>query len=77
MRDLETDADDAAIVRAIIALDSSLGLDVIAEGIETAEQASALAGYGCPQAQGYRFGRPMPARAFAALPGLSARDAAA
>ncbi len=68
VRDLQTDPDDAAIVRAVIALGASLGLDVIAEGIETAEQASALATYGCPQAQGYFFGKPMAAEAFARLP---------
>lgn len=52
---------DAAIVRAIISLSKELGLDTVAEGVETEEQERALVALGCPSAQGYRYGRAMPA----------------
>lgn len=61
VRDINTDADDVAIVRAITALGRSLGLSVIAEGIETAAQEAYLRSLGCEEGQGYRYGRPMPA----------------
>ncbi|MCJ2032756.1 putative bifunctional diguanylate cyclase/phosphodiesterase [Methylobacterium sp. J-068] len=64
VRDLETDPDDAAIIKAVLALGHSLELDVIAEGIETNGQAAMLTSYGCNEAQGYLFGRPIPAGEF-------------
>lgn len=62
---------DAAIVRAILYLGHSFGLEVIAEGVETEEQSARLRKKGCEAAQGYLFGRPMPASEFSRLFGLS------
>jgi EAL domain-containing protein (putative c-di-GMP-specific phosphodiesterase class I) len=50
----------AAIVRTTVELAHSLGLRVVAEGVETADQRAALAALGCTAAQGYHFFRPMP-----------------
>jgi diguanylate cyclase (GGDEF)-like protein/PAS domain S-box-containing protein len=58
---LGADREDTAIVQAIIALGSSLGLSTIAEGVESPEQAHLLRDLGCHFAQGYLFGRPEPA----------------
>ncbi|WP_165873448.1 EAL domain-containing protein [Parasulfuritortus cantonensis] len=66
VRDMIADDDDGSIVRAIIQMAHSLKLTVIAEGVETAEQGAWLAREGCDQAQGYHYGRPMPAEAVAA-----------
>jgi diguanylate cyclase (GGDEF)-like protein/PAS domain S-box-containing protein len=55
--------DDAKIVRAIIGLGRAFGLDIVAEGVETAEQRAFLVAAGCRFAQGYYFGRPLPADA--------------
>jgi diguanylate cyclase (GGDEF)-like protein len=58
---LETDADDAAIVRALLSLGRNLGIEVVAEGVESAFQATLLQRMSCDLVQGYHFGRPMPA----------------
>jgi len=63
VRDLTIDADDAAIVTAIVAMGRSLGVDVVAEGVETEEQLSELKRLGCGRAQGFLLGRPMDADA--------------
>jgi len=59
-QDIDTSQEAQSIVGAVIELASALGLDVIAEGVETHSQAATLNELGCPQAQGYLFGRPAP-----------------
>ena len=61
VRDLLTDPNDAAIVDTIIGLSRTLGLEVIAEGVETPEQRDLLANAGCMHYQGYLFSRPLAA----------------
>jgi diguanylate cyclase (GGDEF)-like protein len=63
VRGLETDADDGAIVRAVIGLAHSLGLVAVAEGVKTAEQLRTLRLWGCDVAQGYHLGEPADALA--------------
>ena len=65
VRDILTDANDAAIARTVVALGTSLGLHVIAEGVETVAQRDCLQGYGCLMWQGYLFSRPLSATQFA------------
>jgi len=67
VRDLSTDPNDAAIATAMIVMAHSLGLTVVAEGVETPEQISFLMAHGCDSYQGYLTGRPVPERDFALL----------
>jgi EAL domain-containing protein (putative c-di-GMP-specific phosphodiesterase class I) len=66
VRDLMTDPNDAAIALAVITLGHSLGLAVIAEGVETQAQREHLHRQGCDAYQGYLLGRPMPLQDFEA-----------
>jgi len=72
VRDLATDPDDGAIVRAIIQMARSLNLKTIAEGVETPAMLQQLSTFGCDEAQGYHFARPMPAAEFVRY--LSGKD---
>lgn len=62
VQDLLDDDDDATIVRAIIQLGKSLGMQVIAEGVETLEQEAYIISEGCHEGQGYFYSKPLPAR---------------
>jgi len=63
INDVTTSADNAAIVRATIRLAHELGIEVLAEGVETAGQRDFLISAACKLAQGYYFGKPMPTAA--------------
>ncbi|HSN21101.1 MAG TPA: EAL domain-containing protein [Usitatibacter sp.] len=67
VRDITIDPDDAAIVTAIVAMAASLGVDVVAEGVETQAQLEALRRLDCHRAQGFLLARPMSAAAAAQL----------
>ncbi|MEG2806118.1 EAL domain-containing protein [Stenotrophomonas sp.] len=67
VRDLEDNAEDAAIVSSIIALGRSLQLQIVAEGVETDGQRQYLSDLGCDQLQGYHLGRPVAAEEFLRL----------
>jgi diguanylate cyclase (GGDEF)-like protein len=64
VRDVLTDSNDATIAKTVIVLGQSLGLNVIAEGVETAEQRNFLAGAGCHAYQGYFYSKPLPLESF-------------
>lgn len=64
IRDVTVDREDAAVVHVVIYLGRSFGMEVIAEGVETIEQLEFLKQQNCAEAQGYLFGKPMPAREF-------------
>jgi EAL domain-containing protein (putative c-di-GMP-specific phosphodiesterase class I) len=65
IHELASDADNAAIVRAVVQMAASLNLLTLAEGVEDLATLQHLRAYGCHQAQGYHFARPMPAAEFA------------
>lgn len=77
VQDLLDDDDDATIVRAIIQLGKSLGMQVIAEGVETAEQEAYIISEGCHEGQGYHYSKPLQARELAAFLKQSERNNAA
>jgi diguanylate cyclase (GGDEF)-like protein/PAS domain S-box-containing protein len=70
VRDMTKDKRAATIVRTIIEMAHSLGFSVVAEGVETEEQAAYLRQLGCEYVQGFLFARPMPAAELGRLPGL-------
>jgi diguanylate cyclase (GGDEF)-like protein/PAS domain S-box-containing protein len=67
VRQISTAGDDTTIVKAVIGMARGLKLRVIAEGVETAEEAAFLRAYRCEEAQGYFFSRPVPPQQFAIL----------
>ena len=67
VRDIASDANDQAIVSTIIGMSHSLGLNVIAEGVETEQQKEILLNSGCSSYQGYLFSKPVPIEEFYAL----------
>ncbi|OSM01768.1 sensor domain-containing protein [Magnetofaba australis] len=67
VREITTDADDAAIVSAIVSMAHNLNLEVVAEGVETAEHLEFLKKLQCEEIQGYYFSKPLDAKAFTEL----------
>src|SRR5690606_4678438 len=67
---LESDERASTLARTVVSLGELLSFDIVAEGIETEEQADRLLAFGCRAGQGYLFGAPMPA---AELPGFADR----
>ncbi len=72
--DLPADPQDAMVAQTIIAMGKGLGLNVLAEGVETQAQWAFLMEHGCDAFQGYHFGKPMPVEELEALPGARARQ---
>jgi diguanylate cyclase (GGDEF)-like protein len=67
VRDLANDSEDQAIAQAIISMGKALGMTVIAEGVETAEQQEFLRTHACDEMQGFLFSKPLPPRELAEL----------
>ncbi|WP_020177985.1 GGDEF domain-containing phosphodiesterase [Methylopila sp. M107] len=66
VQEVNRDRNDRTIVELVLTLGTRFGFNVIAEGVETQDQAEILNALGCPEAQGYLFGRPAPAEALSA-----------
>lgn len=77
VRDITSDEDDKAIVKAIILMARSLNFTTIAEGVETAEQLAFLRECGCDEVQGYYFSKPLPAESLASFMKQSSLPSAA
>jgi EAL domain-containing protein (putative c-di-GMP-specific phosphodiesterase class I) len=77
VRDLPADEDGASIVTAMIGMGKNLHMQVVAEGVETRQQLDFLQEHGCPQGQGYYFGRPVSGEDFSRLLQCGVRDTAA
>ena len=75
IRDLTTNPSDAAIVRAIVSLGHSLDLEIVAEGVETAEQLALLRTEGCDEVQGFYFAAAMPPEELMAFVGKNRAQA--
>lgn len=73
VRDLSDSHEDMAIVKAVIAMAHGLGLTVVAEGVESDDQAAFLAREQCDELQGFLVSPPVPAEAFSAM--IQAQDA--
>src|SRR4029079_14569089 len=67
VRDLPQDSEDQAIAQAIISMGKALGMTVVAEGVENAEQEAFLRTHGCDEMQGFLISRPLPAPQIAEL----------
>jgi len=67
VRDIPGDKDDASIVQTIIAMAHNLGLNVVAEGVETEEQRAFLEQHDCSVCQGFLFSKPLPLDKFESL----------
>jgi EAL domain-containing protein (putative c-di-GMP-specific phosphodiesterase class I) len=67
VRDLPSDSEDQAITQAIISMGKALGMTVIAEGVETAEQHAFLRSHACDEMQGFLFSKPLPPQQLAEL----------
>jgi EAL domain-containing protein (putative c-di-GMP-specific phosphodiesterase class I) len=67
VRDLPQDSEDQAIAQAIISMGKALGMTVVAEGVENAEQEAFLRTHGCDEMQGFLISKPLPAKQMAEL----------
>ena len=71
IKDLPGDRSSAELVKAIVSLGHSLEMNLVAEGVETREQADHLVGLGCQLVQGYLYGKPVPHAMFSEMVALA------